>query len=124
MATSRRIYSLIVNRPLAGKDAMKLCGDLSVLPYHEIDGLELSLKHVERIDATGVAVLVRIYSHLMRTGRSFVVIDVPQRVMRVLTVSGLDGVIRTAAAEMQVGDPALTTDSGLFRTSESGIFRL
>ncbi len=113
-AGSKRVYTLIVKRPLVGAEALNLCHDLQALPIREFHEVEFSLKHVERIDVSGIAALVRLYSNLVRGGRTLRLTDVPHRVMRVLVRSGLAGVLPVDASELAVGEPALTTDSGLF----------
>lgn len=58
--------------------------------------LVLDLSGLEQVDATGLGVLVGAHRSAGRTGRTLVLLDVPPQVARLLFVTRLHRVIRTA----------------------------
>ena len=60
------------------------------------DDLLVDLSGVEAVDATGLGVLVGAHRHAGRVGRRVVLLDVPAQVGRLLFVTRLHRVLRTA----------------------------
>ncbi len=58
--------------------------------------LELDLRRLQQVDATGLGVLVGAHRAASRAGRTLVLLDVPPQVERLLLVTRLHRVIRTA----------------------------
>jgi anti-anti-sigma factor len=58
--------------------------------------LELDLAGLQQVDATGLGVLVGGHRAALRAGRTLVLLDVPAQLERLLLVTRLHRVIRTA----------------------------
>ena len=61
---------------LTGEAALKLASRLSHLPLERFQTVVLSFGNVTSLDATGLAVIVRLYSQLVTNGRRLVLRDV------------------------------------------------
>jgi anti-anti-sigma factor len=59
--------------------------------------LVLDLSGLDAVDATGLGVLVGAHRHAGRAGRSLVLLDVPGQVGRLLVLTRLNRVLRTAS---------------------------
>ncbi len=64
---------------------------------HGDDDLVLDLSGLAAVDATGLGVLVGAHRHAGRAGRRLVLLDVPPQVSRLLRVTRLHRVLRTAS---------------------------
>ena len=99
---------------------MGLCKRLRMLPLEHVTDLELSLHRIDAIDTSGVAALVRLYSHLSRCGKRLTLIDVSERVYACLADIGLSRVIHTARKQHQASTEIALEASGLH--DRSGLF--
>lgn len=79
----------VVEKNLAGKNALHLASELNNMPMNEWNRMYLDCSHVKKIDATGLAVLVRLYSQLCIKGKELMLTDVPQPIQKQLTQHGL-----------------------------------
>ena len=86
-------YTHVVRRRLKGIESMGLSADLARLPLEDCDRLFLSLAWVRDVDASGIAVLVRLYSQMTRQGKTLMLTDVPRGVRAQLDRYGLTTVI-------------------------------
>jgi anti-anti-sigma factor len=83
----------IVKNNLIGKEALKLAAELNNTSIHHIEGMTLSFSNeVKNIDATGLAILVRLYSQLSAKGKSLMLTDVPNSIQSTLDRHGLHSV--------------------------------
>jgi anti-sigma B factor antagonist len=85
--------------PVAGRVDVTTVSELRDRLHSAVDGgvgvLVLDLSEVELVDTTGLAMLVGTQRRALRAGRDVVLRGTPPRVMRLLTVTGLDRVLRT-----------------------------
>ncbi len=63
------------------------------------DELVLDLSAVEAVDATGLGVLVGAHRQAGRAGRTLVLLDVPEPVLRLLLVTRLHRVLRVRSSD-------------------------
>ncbi len=70
------LVNFTVDRHLVGRNALALAGDLAELPLLRARRLTLSLRNVDRIDASGLVALVRLYSQLEAAGVVLALVDV------------------------------------------------
>ena len=78
---------------LSGQTALVISEELSNMPVHRMGTMILSLENVKSIDATGLAILVRLYSHMSSLGKKMFLTDVPQSIKKSMTQLGLDRVL-------------------------------
>jgi anti-anti-sigma factor len=113
MGESRRV-TLAIETGLMGDASMTLLDHVRALPFGNFDALHMNLKSVGEVDVSGIAVLVRIYSHLRRLGKRLVLTDVSDAVQHRLGAIGLDKVIsvqpRDLAATSKVMPPVSHSD--------------
>ncbi len=69
---------------LLGHDALRLAERLPLSKLVGVECVELSLERVRRIDQAGLAMLVRLYSHLRIRGTDLRLVDVPTIVYELL----------------------------------------
>ncbi|MCA9561193.1 MAG: STAS domain-containing protein [Myxococcales bacterium] len=84
-----RSVTHVVRESLIGRDALTLPSQLARLPLDDIDEVTLSLRWVGDVDASGVAALVRAFSHLEQLGKRLRLVDVPAHVHDQLRTIGL-----------------------------------
>ena len=77
---------------LTGDDAIKLARRLGRLPLEQFQKIVLSLREVTSLDATGLAILVRLYSQLVASGRQLALRDISPAILEQLAAVGLDSV--------------------------------
>ena len=85
--------TLRVRRTLVGAEALDLVEDVRRLRLDDVVRLRLSLRHVERVDVSGVAAIVRVFAYLVRQGKSLSLVDAEPAVCEALTDLGLGGVV-------------------------------
>jgi anti-anti-sigma factor len=61
-----------------------------VAPLLREKSVALDLRHVDRIDAAGIAALISLYSSARNAGNKFTVCNVSPRVAEILTLVGLE----------------------------------
>ena len=123
--TSRGTYTYRVDSALSGAEAFRLLDVAHRFPFSRMRRLVLSLAGVERIDASGIAVLVRLFSRLRRLGIALELCDVPVDVAMFLGHSGLTGVLPVVAAPRAESAAALTAPpAGSATGSASGLIHL
>lgn len=59
----------------------------------------LDLGHVNRIDAAGIAALIKLYGLARNAGHEFSVLHATRRVAEILTLVGLDGILLSHNAD-------------------------
>jgi anti-anti-sigma factor len=59
----------------------------------------LDMRHIERIDAAGIAVLISLYGEARMTGHEFAIINASHRVCEILELVGLDRILISQDAE-------------------------
>ena len=72
-------------------------------PIVRTQSIEFDLSPVERIDAAGIAVLIRLYCDATQAGRRFTVLNPRPHVRELLSIVGIDRVLmasREAAMEL------------------------
>ena len=62
-------FEVIIREDLSGSAAFELAETIASLPLDRDDGVRLTFRSSARIDVTGVAVLVRLYSRLDASGK-------------------------------------------------------
>lgn len=101
-----RSYTYRIGYDLTGRRALSLAQELARIPIAEIDALILTLAEVKTIDASGLAVLVRLYSHLMRSKKFLVLKEFSPEVEGILRRVGLESVLVEAEEPSALRDPA------------------
>ena len=79
---------------LTGESAIRLALRLRKLPLSQFQKIVLSFGNVTSLDATGLAILVRLYSQLVTSGRQLVLCDVSDEILTQLKPVGLDSLFR------------------------------
>ena len=82
-------FEVIIREDLSGSAAFELAETIASLPLDRADGVRLSFRASARIDVTGVAVLVRLYSRLDASGKELVLGDAPPEIISTLDALGL-----------------------------------
>jgi anti-anti-sigma factor len=67
-------------------------------PIVRDSSVELDLSPVERIDAAGIAALIRLYCDAVQAGRKFTVTNPRRHVHELLAIVGIDRVLMTESA--------------------------
>ncbi|MGP8251393.1 MAG: STAS domain-containing protein [Terracidiphilus sp.] len=68
-------------------------------PIVRMHSTELDLSLVERIDAAGIAALIRLYCDAMQAGRRFTVLNPRPHVLEIMSIVGIDRVLMAQTAE-------------------------
>ena len=100
-----KLRSYIIRDELNGSQALRFARLLGDLSLRDFDGIELSMSGATGLDVAGMAVLVRVYSQLERSGRRLVLRDVPAHVAEVFTRVGAQHMI---ASSVPVARPAFS----------------
>ncbi|MFZ0304912.1 MAG: STAS domain-containing protein [Terracidiphilus sp.] len=79
----------------------KFLGQLE--PIVRNHSIELDLSPVERIDAAGIAALIRLYCDAVQAGRRFTVLNPQPHVRELLAIVGIDRVLIAGTAENAQG---------------------
>jgi anti-anti-sigma factor len=61
----------------------------------------LDLRHVERIDAAGIAALISLYGIARDSGHSFSIVNASARVAEILRLVGLDRILASRNADLE-----------------------
>jgi len=83
-----------------------------LVPVVREQNVSLDLRHVERIDAAGIAALISLYRCARSAGHEFTVSNARPRVAEILTLVGLDGILLSHNA-----DPKSQSDPCFERTA-------
>ena len=84
---SEAVITLAGELDLAGAPALHAC--LLEAAASGADTIEVSFESVTYIDSSGLGILVSAHKRLQSTGGSLVISQPSERVMRILTISGL-----------------------------------
>ncbi len=82
----------------------KFLGQLE--PMIRNHSIELDLSPVERIDAAGIAALIRVYCDAVQAGRRFTVLNPQPHVLEIMSIVGIDRILIAREPEGARG-PAL-----------------
>ncbi len=102
---------------LTGDTAFQLADGLSRLDLNDHDGVILQLGPHSHIDVNGLAVIVRIFSHLKSRHKRLYVAGAPDRIGRALNRLGLSKVLRVPDMAHRAPvdtDPSLSALTGQF----------
>jgi anti-anti-sigma factor len=80
----------------------KFLGQLE--PMVRTHSIELDMSQVERIDAAGIAALIRLYCDAVQAGRQFSVLNPQPHVHEIMSIVGIDRVLMAASSEGARGD--------------------
>ena len=72
-------------------------------PIIKNQSIELDMSPVERIDAAGIAALIRIYCDAVQAGRRFTLLNPRPHVRELLAIVGIDRVLMGDSAETKHG---------------------
>ncbi len=89
---------VVIEDDLTGQQALSMVEEMDKVPVHRIDRIILSLGKVKRIDATGVAILVRLYSQLVAKGKQLLLTQLTHPVRSTLEEIGFLGVLESIPA--------------------------
>jgi anti-anti-sigma factor len=113
MRSESREVVLSIKEDLVEHNALRFADYLKRIPFQRFDRIVLSLAGVRSIDATGIAVLVRLYSHLMSKKKALVLTGITLPVLTLLHQIGLTEVMTPSLGAPQ-GSPIsaeMLTDS-------------
>lgn len=68
-------------------------------PIVREQSVTLDMRHVERIDAAGIAVLISLYGEARMSGHEFAITNASHRVAEILELVGLDRILTSQNAE-------------------------
>jgi anti-sigma B factor antagonist len=88
-SSSESVITLAGELDLAGAPALHAC--LLDAAASGADTIEVGFERVTYIDSSGLGILVSAHKRLESTGGSLVISQPSERVMRILTISGLSG---------------------------------
>jgi anti-anti-sigma factor len=74
-------------------------------PVVRQQSVTLDMRHVERIDAAGIAVLISLYGEAHLSGHEFTIINASHRVVEILELVGLDRILISQVAQKAVPCP-------------------
>ena len=75
---------------MTGEGAVRMSHVLRRFPLDHFDTIVLSFERVSSLDATGLAVMVRLYSQLVTSGRTLILKDVPPEIGQQLATVGVN----------------------------------
>jgi anti-anti-sigma factor len=75
-----------------GQD-QRLLKDLEPVVRHQ--SVTLDMRHIERIDAAGIAALISLYGTARMAGHEFAIMNASHRVAEILELVGLDRILTT-----------------------------
>ncbi len=70
-------------------------------PIVRRQNVTLDLRHVERIDAAGIASLISLYGAALNAGNEFAVVNASHRVAEILALVGLDRILISQHADLE-----------------------
>ena len=79
----------------------KLLGQLEPIIHNH--SIELDLSPVERIDAAGIAALIRLYCDAVQAGRCFTVHNPRPHVKELLAIVGIDRILMASSSDSPCG---------------------
>jgi len=97
---------VVIEDDLTGLKALSMVEEMDKVPIHRIDRIILSLGNVKRIDATGVAILVRLYSQLIVKGKQLLLTQLTHPVRTTLEEIGFLGVLQSIPAVEPLSIPS------------------
>jgi|ERR1700733_5366239 anti-anti-sigma factor len=62
-------------------------------PIVRAQSVTLDMRHIERIDAAGIAVLISLYGEARMAGHEFAIVNASHRVTEILELVGLDRIL-------------------------------
>jgi anti-anti-sigma factor len=68
-------------------------------PVVREQSVTLDMRHIERIDAAGIAVLISLYGEAHLSGHEFAIINASHRVVEILELVGLDRILISRQAQ-------------------------
>jgi anti-anti-sigma factor len=68
-------------------------------PMVRTHSIELDMSPVERIDAAGIALLIRLYCDAVQAGRRFTILNPRPHVLEIMAIVGIDRVLMAASSE-------------------------
>ncbi len=95
-----------IQHDLAGTHALSMVYEMDKVPVHRVDRIILSFAKVRRIDATGLAMLVRLYSQLISRGKQLLLTQLTQQVRTLLEQIGFSGVLETIPMLQPTPEPS------------------
>lgn len=91
----------IVKKDLLNQDALQELQTIKQLSLEQTHTLELSLRHVQEIDASGIASLLRLQSNLSRQHKQLVLCDLSKQLHKQLCSVGADKVFTISPQAQQ-----------------------
>jgi len=64
-----------------------------LMPVVREQSVTLDMRHIERIDAAGIAVLISLYGEAHLSGHEFTVVNASPRIVEILQLVGLDRIL-------------------------------
>ncbi len=102
----QRAITHVVRQPMTAAVAFELARAVAELPLDAVSSVTLSLRWVGELDASGVASLVRVFSHLAVSGRDLHLEDVAPHIEHRLNQIGLGELVLPTAVENRGAEPA------------------
>ena len=113
-----KLLPIVLADELTGQTAFDFADGLARLGFDGYDGLLFQLGEASRLDVNGMAVLVRIFSHLESLGKVLYVVGASPDIARALSRLGLSRVLNTPQVARRPDidtDPTLSALTGPHR---------
>ena len=115
MKLQMKLLPILLADELTGATAFDFADGLARLGFAEYDGLVFQLNDESNLDVNGMAVIIRIYSHLQSLGKVLYVVGASDEISRSLNRLGLAKVLNAPKVTKPAAvdtDPTLSTLTG------------
>ncbi len=112
---SMKLLPIVLKDELTGETAFDFAEGLSLHGFAEYDGIVFQLDDSSSLDVNGLAVMVRIYSHLEQRGKRLYVVGASKSLSRAFSRLGLSRVLNApdlAKRPTVDTDPTLSSLTG------------
>ncbi|MCB9532583.1 MAG: hypothetical protein H6698_05755 [Myxococcales bacterium] len=113
-----KLLPILLQDELTGETAFDFADGLARHGFEQWDGLVFQLDEKSRLDVNGLAVIVRIFSHMQSLRKRLYVVGAPSDISRALSRLGLAAVLNApeiARRPPLETDPSLSTLTGSHR---------
>ena len=113
-----KLLPILLADELTGATAFDFADGLARHGFAEYDGIVFQLNEESRLDVNGMAVIMRIYSHLQSLGKELYVVGASTEISRGLSRLGIAKVLNAPEVAKRTAvdtDPMLSTLTGQHR---------
>ena len=116
-----KLLPIVLRDELTGETAFDFADGLARHGFEDWDGIAFQMSSQSALDVNGLAVIVRIYSHMESLGKRMYVVDAPTDIARAIARLGLTRVLNAPDVARRPPldtDPTLSTLTGSYRVVE------